>query len=169
MKTMTYVFAAVALALPLSVGCGGKQPAGPAGNAKTGDKHEEHAHPTEGPHKGQLIELGNEEYHLELIHDDAAHKITLYVLDSAGKQSVPTAAESATINLTVDGKPTQFTIPAARQATDPAGKSSCFALVDEKLGEAMDSPKAKGRVNIVIGGKPFAGTIGGHDHAGHKD
>lgn len=41
------------------------------------DNHEEHAHPSEGPHGGDLIELGNEEYHAELIHpedhDDDAH------------------------------------------------------------------------------------------------
>ena len=36
-----------------------------------------HAHPTHGPHGGDLIELGNEEYHAELVHphghDDDAH------------------------------------------------------------------------------------------------
>lgn len=40
------------------------------------DEHA-HAHPTEGPHGGDLIELGNEEYHAELVHshdhDDDAH------------------------------------------------------------------------------------------------
>ena len=34
----------------------------------TVDDHAGHAHPTEGPHGGDLIELGNEEYHAELIH-----------------------------------------------------------------------------------------------------
>lgn len=45
------------------------------------DAHAEHAHPTHGPHGGDLIELGNEEYHAELLHphghdhapDDHAH------------------------------------------------------------------------------------------------
>ncbi|MDA1165948.1 MAG: hypothetical protein O3B13_22860 [Planctomycetota bacterium] len=39
--------------------------------------HAAHAHPSEGPHGGDLIELGNEEYHAELVHpeghDDDAH------------------------------------------------------------------------------------------------
>lgn len=43
----------------------------------TTEDHAEHAHPSEGPHGGDLIELGNEEYHAELIHpeghDDDAH------------------------------------------------------------------------------------------------
>ena len=46
-----------------------------------GDGHDhsegDHEHPSEGPHGGDLIELGNEEYHAELIHphdhDDDAH------------------------------------------------------------------------------------------------
>jgi hypothetical protein len=41
------------------------------------DPHAGHAHPSHGPHGGDLIELGNEEYHAELIHphghDDDAH------------------------------------------------------------------------------------------------
>lgn len=41
------------------------------------DPHAGHAHPTHGPHGGDLIELGNEEYHAELVHphghDDDPH------------------------------------------------------------------------------------------------
>lgn len=41
------------------------------------DPHAGHAHPTHGPHGGDLIELGNEQYHAELVHphghDDAHH------------------------------------------------------------------------------------------------
>jgi hypothetical protein len=44
-----------------------------------GDAHDhgEHDHPSEGPHGGDLVELGNDEYHAELVHphhhDDDAH------------------------------------------------------------------------------------------------
>lgn len=170
MKRLSWLVVAGAMVLPLAAGCEQKPSAGPAAQGTHGgDKHDEHAHATEGPHKGQLIELGNEEYHLELVHDDAAHRITVYVLDSAAKQSVPTAAEPITINLVVDNKPAQFSLPAARQESDPAGKTTRFEAVDEKLCEAMDAPKAKGRINISIGGKPFTGAIEAHDHAGHKD
>lgn len=34
----------------------------------TEDPHAGHAHPSHGPHGGDLIELGNEEYHAELVH-----------------------------------------------------------------------------------------------------
>ncbi len=43
-----------------------------------------HSHPTEGPHHGTLIELGKEEYHAELVHDDKM--VTIYILDSAAKK-----------------------------------------------------------------------------------
>ena len=155
-----------ALILPLSAGCEKQPPNPPAaqdGHGAGGHEHE-HAHSAEGPHHGQLIELGNEEYHAELIHDDAAHKITVYVLDSAAKEGVAIEAEPITINLVADGKPAQFSLPAAPQESDPAGKSSRFEVIDETLAEAMDAPTAKGRLNISIGGKPFSGTIGGHDH-----
>ena len=43
----------------------------------TEDPHAGHAHPSHGPHGGDLIELGNEEYHAELVHphghDDDVH------------------------------------------------------------------------------------------------
>src|SRR5688572_17504984 len=65
--------------------------------------HEEHSHAAAGPHGGDLIGLGNEEYHAELVHDEAAGSVTLYVLDSAAKASVPIDATEVTINLTHDG------------------------------------------------------------------
>jgi hypothetical protein len=40
--------------------------------------HAAHAHPSEGPHGGDLIELGNEDYHAELVHPeghDDAHPL----------------------------------------------------------------------------------------------
>ena len=45
--------------------------------------HDDHAHPSEGPHHGSLIELGNEDYHGELVHDHATGSVTIYLLDSA--------------------------------------------------------------------------------------
>ena len=56
-------------------------PAAAAGEHHEGDGHDHgddaHAHPSEGPHGGDLIELGNEEFHAELVHphdhDDDAH------------------------------------------------------------------------------------------------
>ena len=43
----------------------GQTPEGASPTAQAPDD----VHPTEGPHGGHLIELGNEEYHAELLHD----------------------------------------------------------------------------------------------------
>jgi hypothetical protein len=68
----------------------------------TGD-HDEHAHPNEGPHHGDLVELGNEEYHAEVVHGEAG-SVTVYILDSAAKVAVPIEAAELMINISHDGE-----------------------------------------------------------------
>jgi len=147
------------------LGCG--QTAAPPANPAAPAGADAHAHAEDGPHKGQLIELGAEEYHAELVHDDATHTITIYVLDKAAKDAVPIEATELPLNLVVAGSPAQFSLPAAPLPGEPAGKSSCFKLTDQKLCEAMDDPATKGRFNITIGGKPYTGNVEHHDHAEH--
>jgi pyoverdine/dityrosine biosynthesis protein Dit1 len=72
-----------------------------------------HEHPSEGPHHGSLIELGKEEFHAELVHDDKS--VTIYVLDSAAKNFVPADASEVVINVLHDGKPEQLKLAAAPQ------------------------------------------------------
>jgi len=61
--------------------------------------HAEHAHPGEGPHHGDLVELGNEEYHAEVVHGEGG-SVSVYILDSAAKSAVPIDATELTINIT---------------------------------------------------------------------
>lgn len=160
--------------LAMTTGCGTESAKKPTAEAEhhDGDGHKEgeagHGHAEEGPHKGQLIELGKEEYHGELLHDDAAHKITIYLLDGAAKKSVPVAEAALTVNVVVDGKPAQFKLPAVPQTDDPAGQSSRFELTDHMLCEALDDPKSKGRLNVTIAGKQFSGELSHEEHADHK-
>ena len=131
----------------------------------------EAGHAEEGPHQGSLIELGKEEYHAELVHDDAAHKVTIYLLDGAAQKPVGSADKELVVNLVVAGKPQQFKLPAAPQDGDAAGQASRFEVVDEAFCEALDAEKTTGRVNVTIAGKTFSGDVAhsGHDHDhGHK-
>lgn len=146
-------------------GCDGNKAAKAPGPAAEADHHD---HPSEGPHHGELIELGKEEYHAELVHDDATHTITVYLLDSAAKAAVPIDAKSLVLNLVVAGKPQQFTLPARPDAKDPAGQSSCFTVTDQPLCEALDDKATTGRLNIEIKGKAFVGKIEPHEHEEHK-
>ena len=168
MRSLFFGSVVTALALCLAAGCDSKPSSEPV---KVGpppaDDHSghDHAHPHEGPHGGHLIELGKEEYHAEVTHDEATHTVTLYILDGAAKQAVPIDAKELVINLSVEGKPRQYTLPALPQEGDAQGQSSRFQLANEELCEGLDAPKAKGRLNLTIAGKPYVGQIEAHDHA----
>ncbi len=164
------------------VGCS-KTPSGPAGSNRTnakaehfdGDGHDHdakkgdrHAHAEEGPHHGHLIELGQEEYHMELTHDEATKTVSIYLLDGSAKQAVPIPDPEITLNLVVNGKPRQAKLGATPQIGDPAGQSSRFSAVDEELLEALESPKTKGRINVTIKDKSYVGEIVHDAHDDHK-
>ncbi|MEZ6075348.1 MAG: hypothetical protein R3C56_06665 [Pirellulaceae bacterium] len=120
-----------------------------------------HAHPTEGPHHGTLVELGSEEYHIEVTHD--ANSVTIYVLDSSAEQAVPIDSNEVTINVVHDGKPAQFRLAANPDARDPAGKSSRFTLADAELVGHLDEESAALKLSLMINGTPYGGEIK-HDH-----
>jgi hypothetical protein len=125
---------------------------------------ESNAHASEGPHHGSLIELGQEEYHAELLHDDSS--VTIYILDATATQGTPIDTNEVAINLIHDGKPQQFKLAASPQANDPAGKSSRFILQNAKLIEELEHAHAAAKLSVVIDGKSYRGEIH-HDHAGH--
>jgi len=143
------------------------KPTAPAEN-HAADAHD-HDHPSEGPHHGQLIELGNEEFHAELVHDDSTNQVTIYLLDSAAKNSVASEEQELVMNVVVDGTPQQFKLAAAPEASDPAGKSSRFQATDEAFCKALDNKGAKARLNVTLGGKPLVGSFepAAHEHEDH--
>ena len=129
------------------------------------DAHAGHAHPTEGPHHGSLIELGNEEYHAELVHDDKS--VTIYVLNGAADAQVPIDATEITINTKHDGQPEQFQLSASPDQNDPASKSSRFVSNDAELVGHIDEDGAEHKLVLTINGKSYRGDIA-HDHDGHE-
>ena len=124
-----------------------------------------HAHPAEGPHHGTLIELGREDYHAELVHDDKADTVTIYILDAAATEAVPIAAAPLLLNVRAGGTAQQFPLAAKPQSTDPAGSSSAFSTADKRLGQALHTKGATGHLNVEIAGKRYVGRVGGHGHA----
>jgi hypothetical protein len=158
-KAMRFMkrFQMVALACGL-VAVGARLEAAPAaGHA--------HAHPTEGPHHGALIELGKEDYHAEMVHDDKTGTVTVYILDAAAAKAVPIPAKQVILNLRSGGKPQQFSLTAASQAGDPEGASSAFRVTNRQLCQALDAQGSSGRLNVEIDGKVYVGKLGGHAHA----
>ncbi|MEZ6087100.1 MAG: hypothetical protein R3C05_03520 [Pirellulaceae bacterium] len=123
----------------------------------------EHLHPTEGPHGGELIELGNEEYHAELVHNEAEGSVTLYVLDGAAKVPVAIDAIEVTINAKHQGEPVQFKLAANAETDDPTGKSSRFVSTDAQLGDVLDEEGADARLVLKINEKSYRGQVA-HRH-----
>jgi len=165
-KGVLFLVAAVGL-----YGCGRSQSAehhGSASGATAAHDHEGgHAH--ESSHGGQVIDLGGGKYHAELTHDDAAHRVAVHVLDGTAKNALPIDAPSVSINFVVNNRPAQFELPAASQLGDPPGRASCFELASEAMCDSWDASHSKARLNVMIDGRPYVGTIGAHDHAaGHS-
>lgn len=126
------------------------------------------AHPVAGPHHGQLVELGKDEYHAELVRDESPSTITMYLLDSLAQVSVPIEAANITINLTRGGRGEQFLLSALAEPGDPPGKTSRFVSTDAELAEDLQQG-AKAQLVVYIKDRQYRGEIHhGHDHGeGH--
>ena len=140
--------------------------------AKPGDKPAAKAdeHAEVGPHKGTLIELGEEEYHAEFVLDEKTHTVSVYLMDGAVKNYVAIPAKEITVTLKHDGKPESFKLKAKPQKTDPAGMSSMFTLKDEEFVDDLHHKGSDPRLMLKIDGKPFSAKIVlDHKDHDHKD
>jgi hypothetical protein len=130
--------------------------------ARVKDQPHEHE---QGPHGGHLVELGEEEYHAEVVFDPKSSKITLYTLDSTAKKPVPIDAAEIKLELVIGGQPKSLAAKAAPETGDPDKKSSRFEVADNPDVKAniKDEEDLKGSVTVPIGGKTYAGKIV-HEH-----
>lgn len=121
--------------------------------------HEEHAHAhPAAPHGGEILELGEGEYHLELIHDHEGGNVTLHVLGKDVK--TPVAVEAPVINLVTKEGPVQFALVPADGSTE--GKSSAW----KGSHEGLKADPWDGRIRLKIGDKTWQSPLEGepHDH-----
>ncbi|MCC9599545.1 hypothetical protein LOC67_03155 [Stieleria sp. JC731] len=130
--------------------------------------HGAHEHPEHGPHGGELVELGQEAYHIEFIHDD--EDVEMFILDGAAESEVAIAAETLTVSLKLDGKVKSFELASVEKNAD--GKASHFLSTEADLVQSMKAA-AEGVIVLNIEGKSFTGSLShdhdheGHDHSGH--
>jgi len=156
-------------------GCNSKNETGTTVASVTQRHHQGdgHAHSTgehshTGPHGGHLIELGSDEaFHAELVHDDAKHRVTVFVLDGKAKDNVPISQPELLVNIVSGGNPKQFKLAAISQANEQRDMASCFQVEDEELCKALDAKNSKGRLAVSISGKQYVGEIDHHDHEDH--
>lgn len=93
-----------------------------------GPSAEAHKHEHKAPHGGTAVVLGNETYHLEIVRDAEAGKLTVYVLDGEMENFIRIAAPSVEIVATVGGAKQTLTLAAvANPATgETVGNTSMF-------------------------------------------
>ena len=70
--------------------------------ASDGEAHaHSHSHDVPGPAGGHLLEIGDEEYHVEWVHDEDDDSIIEFIVrDELAKEEVPIDAEQLTIEFT---------------------------------------------------------------------
>jgi hypothetical protein len=132
------------------------------------DHAHDHSHADEGPNGGHLIELGNEEYHAEWLHDDDSGKLTVYILDAAAKKNVPISATSITIEKKIGDKADKYELLAIGR-TDAEPKAAQFEITDKPLVEALKSAGqgVEASLSVDIEGKAFQGKFEHHEHGHH--
>ncbi|HLX63587.1 MAG TPA: hypothetical protein VKX17_20120 [Planctomycetota bacterium] len=120
------------------------------------------AHEHHPPHKGTLVEFGEEFAHLELVIDQASGKITGYVLDGEAEKAVRISQKEIVINVMKAEKPgtgpsEAFSVTLAAQESalsgEKVGDTSEFAAQSDKL---KNLPVFDGTLAIVnVKGKDF--------------
>ena len=116
--------------------------AGPKGDGTSGGAS---AHVHEAPRGGTLVVLAEETAHLEILHDTATGRLTVYLLGPHASNAVRTAQEALSVELVVGGATHTVTLPA--QASE---------LTGETVG---DSSEFAADVPALIGAASFSGTI----------
>lgn len=92
MKTHLLTALCSLAAIALFSGCGKKE---------TGHQHAAHAH--QAPHGGTLIEIGEHAYNLEVVHDAALGKLSVYILDGHAENFVRVTAPTLPLQVTLPG------------------------------------------------------------------
>ncbi len=113
----------------------------------------------EGPHKGTLVEWGDEEYHLELVTDAKAGTVTVYVYGDHKdfEKGKAKAIDAKSLVLTVKGeKSVTIKLDAAPAKGDPAGKTSVYTAKHDVFAKGA---KLEGSVSGKVGTKPYTGDF----------
>lgn len=98
-------------------------------------KHDaDHRHPSAGghahtaPHGGTLVEIGEHAYNLELLRDQTAGKLTVWILDGHAENFVRLKAPALELVATVGGAPRPLLLKAVASAAtgETVGDTSQF-------------------------------------------
>jgi hypothetical protein len=159
------VVAAAGLAGWSLAGCGGtSQEYKPAAQVSTPPEEAHHGHEhARGPHGGSLIELGEDEFHAELVVDGKSHALRIYLLGPDGTSPAGVAAEAVAIALSESQSLT---------LQPQEGTPDAYQVVDEKaVHEIVEDGFLHATLTVKLGEKTYSAELDIHfdedDHAGH--
>lgn len=137
---------------------------------RPGDTHEHAGHVHTAPHGGTIVELGEEMFHLELVHDAVAGTLTAYVLDGHLENFIRITQGSFALSVTLNGRTEEAVFQAiANPATgETVGDTSQFEARAPWL--KTEGLRFEGRVRaLTIRGRTFNDASvrfpEGHAHA----
>ena len=161
-----YILLGIAI---LSIGC---DPPAPVTSDGTNSEHHHghdhdhgHGHHEKlGPNGGHILELGDEQYHAEWVHDDEAGRVEVIMLDGDAQEEIAVGAMVANITVVVDGEQAY-----ALDATNAEnGLASRFAIVaPDLLGALTVGEGVEAKLTMEIDGQRFSSAFENHDHHGH--
>jgi hypothetical protein len=126
-------------------------------HAESAEKEHEHV----APHGGELLELGDEQGHVELKHDDEAGKITMYIYGSSTDKPISVEKPSVTVQQK-DGNAVELTLV----AQDAKADGTAHTWMGEHA--ALKAEPLDGRVRLKIAGKQYQSPLEPPDHKPHK-
>lgn len=163
--------ASLAVGIAISaIGCGKSNDYKTVEQVKKAKPLPDHEHGDKGPHGGSIIELGEEEYHAEIVVDHDTESVAVYVMGKDAKTPEQVAATEVSVAPAGDGKE-PLTLKAAPQKGDAEGKTSKFELKNEDVVHALlKEGMLHGKLRITIADKPYIGDIDYHlDGSDHHD
>jgi len=132
----------------------------------------EHAH-EHGPNGGHILEVGEEQYHVEVVFDEAGRTLTAYILGPDAKTAVPIAAKEIDFDLEIADKEHEIPLAAKPLEGEKDGKSSRFVAEGKAIPDSIKKEAdLNGHFHLDIGENHFHvdlkhGEHAGHDHAEH--
>jgi hypothetical protein len=148
-----------------------------AKKAEENSKKEAASHVHKAPHGGELIEIGDHQYNVELVLADGS--LTAYVLGGHAEESIAIKQKTLVFDIEDDeGGEVGIKLEADPQEGDDDGLSSRFVAKADAVPDTLKSLEdVHGHVHINIFDKEFVGELDhdeeGHDHdnedKGHDD
>lgn len=135
--------------------------------------HGSHGHGSHGPNGGDIVELGNEEFHAEVVVDESANRIDVFILGSDAETAKPIAASEITLSFTHGDEIEEFQLMASALDGEPDGQASKFTLTDEDAFEELHEHSEGATLTFTAGDQKLSGTFThshdhGHDHGSHE-